>query len=124
MPTQLFQFETHPNDIAVTKTEFVSGGMFFLDFSRPLERLRWFGVLNYWVGFTAALSVPVVHEGEHSGGYVIGIHRSDPYFKDVLTLWKARYPSKRSNPEPEADGLKIVTDFAAQFPGDCQLPNG
>lgn len=123
MATQLFQFNAYPNDIAVTKTEFVSDGVFFLDFSRPLERLRWFGVLNRWFGFTAALSVPVVHQGEHQGGFVVGVHRSDPYFEKVLALWKARYPSKRNPPDTEADGLKIIADFATQFPDDCQPPN-
>ncbi len=44
MVMQLFQFNEYPNDIAVAKTEFVLDGMFFLDFSRPLERLRWFAI--------------------------------------------------------------------------------
>lgn len=123
MATQLLQFNEYPNDIAVTKTEFVLDGVFFLDFSRPLERLRWFGILNRWFGFTSALFVPVVHQGEHHGGYVVGVHRSDPYFKNVLELWRARYPSKRNPPEMGADGLKIIADFAIQFPSDCQSQN-
>lgn len=113
MATQLFQFNDYPNDIAITKTEFVPDGVFFLDFSRPLERIRWFG-------FTSALLVPVVHQGEHQGSFVVGVHRSDPYFKNVLALWKARYPSKRNPPETEADGFKRIADFATQFPSDSQ----
>ena len=94
--------------------------MSFFHFSRPLEHLRWFGVQNRWVGFTVALFVPVVHQGEHSGGYVIGVHRSDPYFADLRALWKAHYPSKRTLPATVADGLKIVADFSTQFPDDSR----
>lgn len=120
MATQLFQFSENPIDIAITKTEFISGGLYFLDFSRPLERFRWFGVLNRWFGFTDTLIVPVVHQGENHGDFVVGVHRSDPYFKNVLVLWKAHYPSKRNSPETEADVLKRIVDFGTQFPSDSQ----
>lgn len=123
MPTQLAQFNRFPEDVAISETgSFVEDGVFFLDFSRPLQRLRWFGVTNEFFGFTVALFVPVVHQGEDSGGYVAGIHRSDPYFKNILDLWKQRYPSKRQPPPERADGLKIVADFATQFPSSSQPP--
>lgn len=119
MALQLVKLHAHPNEIAVTKVgSFVTGGAFFLDFSRPLKHLRWFGVHNRWFGFTVSLLVPVVHEGERTGGYVIGAHRSDPYFADLRTLWKARYPSTRTLPTTDVDGLKIIAGFANQFPDD------
>lgn len=120
MATLLFQVSENPIDIAITKTEFISGGLYFLDFSRPLERFRWFGVLNRWFGFTDTLIVPVVHQGESNGVFVVGVHRSDPYFKNVIALWKEYYPSKRNSPEIEADVLERIADFARQFPSDSQ----
>ena len=121
MPLQLIKLHEYPNDTAVTKVgSLVTDGAFFLDFCRPLEHLRWFGVQNSWVGFTFALLVPVVHQSEHIGGYVIGVRRSDPYFSDLRALWKTHYPSKRTPTTTVADGLRIVADFAIQFPEDSK----
>jgi hypothetical protein len=118
MALRIFQLSEHPDQIAVSDViAVVTGGTFsgtfFLDFSRPLEmRRRWFGRVF-------AMLVPVVHEGEHSGGYVIGVHRSDPAFGELLMLWKGRYPTQRTPPTQIADGLQIIADFARQFPNDC-----
>jgi hypothetical protein len=121
MPLRLLQLDANPNEIAVTKVDsFVPDGTFLLDFSRRMERLRWLGVLNSRVGLTVALVVPVIHQAERDGGYVIGVHRSDPYFAQLPPLWKARYPSKRAPPNTVADPFKIVTDFAEQFPDDSR----
>jgi hypothetical protein len=113
MALRLFEIPDHPNQIAVSDVgSFVADGAFFLDFSRQLEpRRRWFSVV--------AVLVPIIHQGEHSGGYVIGVHRSDPTFEELRVLWKARYPTVRTPPVQEADGLQIIADFARQFPHDC-----
>jgi hypothetical protein len=117
---QLFKANKYPDEFAVSKTgSFVDDSMYFLDFSRPIRTLRWLGIKNRWVGFVWGLVVPVIHEGEENGGFVIGIHCSDPYFKDVRALWKERYPSKKPPPARKADELKIIADFAKQFPDDC-----
>lgn len=119
MALQLIKLNAYPNETAVTKAgSIVTDGVFFLDFSRPLEHLRWLGVHNRWLGFTVGLLVPVVHQGEHIGAYVIGVHRGDPCFADLRALWKSQYPSKRAAPTTVADGLKIIADFATQFPDD------
>jgi hypothetical protein len=119
MALQLIKLHAHPSETAVTKIgSVVTDGAFFLDFSRPLERIRWLGVRNRWIGFTVGLLVPVVHQGEAAGGYVIGVTPTDPYFTDLQKLWKANYPSKRTPPARAADGLRIIADFAAQFPDD------
>ena len=120
MATQLFQFHTHPNDVAITQTEYVDDGLFFLDFGRPLEHLRWFGVNNRWIGPTIGLYVPVVHQGEESGGFVVGVHRGDPCFGNILSLWKERYPSKRSAPTIRAELLMVMANFGQQFPDSSQ----
>lgn len=121
MALQLIKLHEYPNETAVTKiSSVITEGAFFLDFSRPLKRIRWFGVHNNWFGFTVGLLVPVVHQGEHVGGYVIGVHLSDPYFADLQALWKANYPSKRTQPPTAVENLKIVVDFAAQFPEDSR----
>jgi hypothetical protein len=74
---------------------------------------------NCWFGFAAGLLVPVIHQGEEQGGYVIGVDRSDPRSADLRTLRKAHYPLKRTPPTTVADGIKIIADFATQFPNDC-----
>ena len=114
MAIRLFKLEQHPNRVAVSDVDtFVIGGVFFLDFSRPLELRRWLGV-----GPAIGAFVPVVHEGEKNGGYVVGIERSNPYFGDIRELWKQHYPADASTPTTSADGVKIIADFASQFPND------
>lgn len=54
--------------------------------------------------------------------YVIGVHRNGPYFQQLRAPWKQRYPSQRTPPTVEAEGLKVIADFATQFPGDCKSP--
>ena len=122
MTVRLFELENHPTRIAVSKTdEFVADGTFFLDFTRPIEvTVRCCGWLNDRFGIPVGLAVPVVHQGEKDGGSVIGVHSSEPYFKRIRALWKARYPSIRATPTTTADGFKIIADFATQFPNDCR----
>ena len=79
MALRLFKLPDYPDRTAVSEVEgFVVDGAFFLDFSRPLEIHRWFGVANRWFGFAIGLFVPIIHQGEQQGGYVVGVHRSDP----------------------------------------------
>lgn len=117
MALQLFELPQFPGRTAATEmSSFVPEGIFFLDFSRPLETHRWFGVRNQWLGRPIAIFVPVVHEGEREGGYFVGVDRSSPYFEQLRSLWRQRYPSKEVAPTVAADQLKIVADFANQFP--------
>lgn len=119
MATGLIKLHPFPTGIAVTKIDaVVINGAFLLDFSRPLQHVRWLGTLNRWLGITVGLFVPVVHQGEEVGSFVIGVKRSDPSFADVLTLWGSRYPSKRVAPSKVADGLEVIADFHKQFPED------
>jgi hypothetical protein len=121
MALQLIKLHAHPSETAVTKVgSVVTEGAFFLDFSRPIKRIRWLGVRNHWIGFTVGLLVPVVHQGEQKGGYVIGVSPADPYFADLQALWKTYYPHDRPRPALAADGMKIISDFAAQFPDDAR----
>ncbi|MGB8339506.1 MAG: hypothetical protein WCD07_08880 [Burkholderiales bacterium] len=121
MTVNLFKLDEHPNRVAVSKIDFfVDGGSFFLDFSRPIQTGRWFIVANRWAGFAINLLVPVVHQGEEHGGYVIGIHRSDPSFANIRTLWKKHYPSIEVPMSGKTNGLRIIEDFATQFPNDSQ----
>ena len=124
MALTLIAFDHPPSRFAATKVgATVSDGRFFLDFTRKLEVIRWFGVRNRHVGPAVALLVPVVHEAEKSGGYVISVTVGDPYFPDIRKLWTANFPSSPATVAQEADGLKIIADFATQFPEDCQPPN-
>ena len=124
MPLTLIAFDSPPSRFAATKVGgAVSEGRFFLDFTRRLEVIRWFGVRNRYIGPAVGLLVPVVHEAENSGGLIISVSVGDPYFRDIRKLWKAHYPSTPVVVHQEADGLKIIADFATQFPEDCQSPN-
>ena len=112
MALRLFKVESHPRRIAICDVDtFVVGGAFFLDFSRPLELRRWLGV-----GPVTGASVPVVHEGQSTGHYVVEIDRGNPYFADIRELWRLRYPMAPRPPAATADGSKIGADFASQFP--------
>jgi hypothetical protein len=118
MTVQLFELPQHPSRIAVSEVgSFIPGGSFFLDFSRPLETHRWLGVRNRWVGVATSIFVPIVHEAEAIGGYVVGVERTSPCFAQLRDLWRQRYPSKNAVPSSPADHLRIVADFANQFPG-------
>jgi len=109
---RLFKVENHPRRIAICDVDtFVVGGAFFLDFSRPLELRRWLSV-----GPVIGAFVPVVHEGQSTGAYIVEVDRGNPYFADIRELWRLRYPTARRPPAAEADGAKIAADFASQFP--------
>ena len=120
---RLLRHPDHPNRVAISDADsFVVDGIFFLDFTRPLEHRRWFGIRNRFFGYLCGLLVPVVHQCESAGGFVVGVHRSDPRFAELRALWKRHYPAKRILPTAPAEGLKIIADFAKQFPGDCRSP--
>ena len=121
MALTLIAFDDPPTRFAATKVgATVPDGRFFLDFTRKLEVIRWLGVRNRYIGPAVGLLVPVAHEAEKSGGYMIGISVGDPYFPDLLKMWKAHFPSSPAAVPEEADGLKIIADFATQFPEDSQ----
>jgi hypothetical protein len=124
MALTLIAYDDPPTRFAATKVgATVPNGRFFLDFTRRLEVIRWLGVRNPFIGPAVGLLVPVVHEGEKSGGYVVSVSVGDPYFQDLRKLWKTRFPSHPFEVSQESDGLKIIADFATQFPEDSQTPN-
>ena len=121
MPVKLFSLDEFPDRIAVSKLEqYIEGGVFFLDFSRKLKIIREFFGLTLPIGVAIGLFVPVMHQGESDGGYIISVHNSDPAFKVVRQLWKQHYPGPKATPSKTADGLKIIADFATQFPEDSR----
>ena len=121
MALTLFGFRDRPYDFAVTKAGAELGDCaFLLDFSRPLERLRWLGVTKRWIGVTVGLLVPVVHQGQDKGEYVIGINRGEPYFVDIPKLWREHYGTRRTLRSEPVDGLSIVAEFGRHFAEDCR----
>lgn len=123
MPLLLLQLGAHPDEIAATKIgAYTEGGAFFLDFSRPLRRLRWLLVWNERVGYTMALCVPVVHEGQAASRLHVAVDRGDPYFAELQRLWAARHPAQRPPVPAPADAARVARDFAEQFPTDARTP--
>jgi hypothetical protein len=121
MALTLFGFHDRPHDFAATKAgASLEDCAFLLDFARPLERIRWLGVNNRWLGITVGLLVPVVHQGQDKGEFVIGVHRGQPYFADIPKLWREHYGAARALRSEPVDGLEIVADFGRHFPEDCQ----
>lgn len=121
MALTLFGFDDRPHDYAVTKVgATLEECAFILDFARPLERIRWLGVNNRWLGITVGLLVPVVHVGQDKGEYVIGIRRGQPYFADIPGLWQQHRGAPRTIKSEPADRLQIVADFGRHFPEDSQ----
>ena len=64
--------------------------------------------------------VPVVHQGQDKGEFVIGVRRGQSYFEDIPKLWREHYGVTRSISSKPVDGLEIVADFGRHFPEDCQ----
>jgi hypothetical protein len=121
MALTLFGFHNRPHDFAATKVgATLEECVFLLDFARPLERTRWFGVTNRWFGVTVGMLVPVVHQGQKKGEFVIGLHRGQPYFSDMPRLWREHHGTARSIRSAPVDELDIIADFAKHFPEDCQ----
>jgi hypothetical protein len=121
MALTLFGFHDRPDDFAVTKAGLpLEECVFLLDFSRPLERLRWLGVANRWLGFTLGLLVPVVHESEEKGGYIISVQRGQPYFADIPKLWRKHRGTRRTLRSQPVGGLDIIAAFARHFPEDSK----
>ncbi len=121
MTLTIYGFHDRPHDFAVTKVgASVQKCAFLLDFSRPLERIRWFGVTNRWLGITVGLLIPIVHEGQEKGEHVIWLDRGQPYFADIQKFWREHYGATRSIRSKPADPLEIVTAFVQHFPEDCQ----
>ncbi len=121
MALTLFGFHDRPHDIVATKVGASLGEcVFLLDFARPLERIRWLGVTNRWLGITVGLLVPVVHQGQDKSEFIIGVHRGQPYFTNIPKLWREHYGATRTIKSPPVGGLEIVADFGTHFPEDCQ----
>ena len=120
MPITLVAFNDPPTRFAITKVgATVPDKPQSSDAERKKIVIRWFGLRNRYVGPAVALLVPLIHEAEVSGGYVIGVTAGDPYFQDLRNLWKMRFSAHPVMVPHEADGLKIIGDFARQFPEDC-----
>jgi TPR repeat protein len=130
MTVLLYELASHPGEVGISKIDPpVVDVAFFLDFSRPLRIItrRCFGISNNSVGSVTELGVPVVHQlgvpivhqGARGDDFVVYMHRTDPRFSDIRALWKARHPSDRAAPEVAGAGLKIIADFAVQFPQGC-----
>ena len=111
MTVRLFKLDAHPRRIAVSGVEtFVVGGVFFLDFSRPLMLRRYLGV-----GPVSGAFVPVIHEGEREGTYMVPVDRENAYFGDLQELWRQRYPRSAPPPAHFARKQDILAHFVAQF---------
>lgn len=110
MPLKLFSLPAHPGRYAVSKAPvFARHGAFFLDFCRPLEMVKRFGVI------TVGLFVPVIHESQLAGKYVIGVDRGEPYFADIPKLWKRHHPTTPAQPKCAYDNLQVAGQFGYHF---------
>ncbi len=123
MPLTLFGFHDRPHDFAATKTRAtLEECKFFLDFSRSLETIRWFGVRNRWIGIKVGMLVPVVHTGEVDGRYVISLNRGELYFEAIPMLWNRHYGIARTTRSETVDHVEIAGDFEWHFSEDCREP--
>ena len=117
MGLTIYGFHNDSKLFAVTKIgEPIESCPFFLDFSRPIERTRWFGVRNKWIGPVVFIGVPIIHQSEQDGGFVILLTRSEPYFFDVISLWKMHFGSPRLATKGSSDSLQVAADFGMHFP--------
>ena len=116
MSLTIYSFHDHPHEFAVTKINApLEQCVFLLDFTRPLKKWRQLFGRKTRIGITVALIVPIIHQGEKEGGFLIGVDKSDPYFADLLKLWNKHYGTKRSLAS-SVEPLEIIADFAIHFP--------
>ena len=128
MPVTLISFDDPPARIAITKVDgILPNGRFFLDFTRAIVVRRYFGIphikvgfINNYIGFKLGALVPVIHERQKEGEFVVGVGVNDGYFMDILHLWKERYPARPIEVSEPAGGIEVIGHFGAQFPTDCQ----
>jgi hypothetical protein len=111
-------FSRHPDRVVVSKIDVdPDDGVFFLDFGRPLEVRRWFGL-----GPAMKLVVPVIHQSETTSSFAIEVDRSDPAFPDIRSLWKKRYPSTALAVAYASDPSTALAGFRLNFPEDRSPP--
>lgn len=120
----LFQIPGFAEQVGISKVSPpISGGAFFLDFSRPTQAVKSFlGKRNGRFGNVIELHVPILHQGQSptdTNRFAIGVHSRDPRFSQIRDLWKERYPSAASSPSSVVSGIKLLVDFHAQFPDGC-----
>jgi hypothetical protein len=122
MTVRLFELAEHPNRIAISKTEnYQLDGVYFLNFNKPLQTIRWFGVYNKFIGYAMALSIPIIHQNQSDNDedtFSVGIDRHDSSFEVIRNLWKTYYKTPNPIPKNESDGLQIIVDFSSQFPNN------
>jgi hypothetical protein len=120
---QIFKVPALRNGIAVSSVgSCVEGGAFLLDFTKPLKFVRG----NKWLPFSTAISVPVIHQSEtYAAGYTVAVHRWTPEWRAIKGLWKLVETGRfqpQHKPSGPYSGLKIIADFATQFPEFSQSP--
>jgi len=120
----LYQVPGFPEQVGISKVSPpVTGGAFFLDFSRPIQAVKKFlGKRNDRFGTVTELHVPILHQGQSptdTNRLVIGVRSRDPCFSQIRDLWKEKYPSAASPPSSVASGIKQIVDFHTQFPDGC-----
>lgn len=120
MAIQLFGYPDFPNDIGITKIDIQPNQCaFFLDFNRPLDKFRSYFFFNISFGPSIGLLVPVSHASEQIGGYHISVTRNDPYFLDIIRLWKEKKGALRNMISESEGSGQIIADFGRHFSEDC-----
>jgi hypothetical protein len=122
MAVQLFKMTSLPGRVAVSSVGgCVEGGTFLLDFSKPMQFVRG----NKWLPFHTGIMVPVIHQSqtEADAGYAVAVMRWTPEWRAIKRLWKLAMAGRIQTehvPTEKQGGLKIIADFAQQFPEFCQ----
>ena len=118
MTVQLFEVSSHPGRMAISSVGgCVPGGAFFLNFNKPLQFVRG----NKFLPIATAIMVPVIHEAENEAeaSLVVAVMRWTPMWQVIKKAWKLAKAGRihtRHVPTGEHSGLKIISDFATQFP--------
>lgn len=124
MALQIFGLRDHPDAFPVSKTmDKWEDCVFLLDFSRPIRKYRHFFGKKVPFGICTYILVPIVHAGEENGGFVFGVGINQPYFRDLPKLWRKHRGKPRTVRIEKADGLRIIADFANNFPEEAKSSN-
>lgn len=116
MAVQLFKMPSHPGRLAVSSIDgCVPGGTLFLDFSKPIRFVRG----NKFLPIATVIRVPVIHESEAEGGWLVEVSRWTPMWHEINKAWKFARAGRIQTchvPTGKYDASQIVADFARQFP--------
>ena len=123
MGYEVFTIPDLPGRVLIGRdAKYIPGGAFCLNFGQPLVIVRPWHIGKWRFGPIEAYGVPIIHQDDDKGGYSIVVEKVvDGCFPHLRRLWDQHFPERYPH-RPEFEGLKIIAEFALQFPEFAKPP--